>query len=176
MQANFQLRRLWHKNNHWRPINAGHTYLVSVSTAISTKSRERTTFKRAKQTSPVSFYYVPALIVEFVLILKPDVQIFTSQTPVQTLIVTAFAGLSFWLQTKPPHWRSIPRSLMPSCKSTPFDRIKKKKMEKWSPKLLWSDPGNVVEMNTLQSTLNKPSQWTGYHGEGTWLNIVAYFD
>lgn len=28
-----------------------------------------------------------------------------------------------------------------------------------------ADPGNVGEMNTLQRTLDKPSQWMGYHGK-----------
>lgn len=39
-----------------------------------------------------------------------------------------------------------------------------------------ADPGIVVEMSTLRCTLNKPPEWMGYHGKGTWLNTVAYFN
>lgn len=48
-------------------------------------------------------------------------------------------------------------------------------MDKLSLEVLCSNPGIVFEMNMLQSTLDKPSQWMGYHGKGTWLNTVAYF-
>lgn len=69
------------------------------------------------------------------------------------------------------------RSLSPS---TLLKKKKKKKrlknLERITAATSLGDPGNVGEMNTLQSTLDKPSQWMGYHGKGTWLNTVAYLE
>lgn len=70
---------------------------------------------------------------------------------------------------------SVSHSLQAPC----WNRKKKKRpknLERIMPATSLGDPGNVAEMNALQSTLDKPSQWMGYHGKGSWLNIVAYFE
>lgn len=64
---------------------------------------------------------------------------------------------------------------------SPSTLLKKKKkrltnLERITAATSLDDLANVGEMNILQSTLDKPSQWIGYHGKGTWLNIVAYFE
>lgn len=74
------------------------------------------------------------------------------------------------------------KSVVPFLRAPCWKNRERKKKHDWK---IWKelsvatslgDPGNAVEMNTLQSSLEKPSERMGYHGKGAWLNTVAYFE
>lgn len=113
---------------------------------------------------------------QIVSILQPGFKNITSQNPNNDGYLLWLLKLSFWQQTKPTLARSVTHFLESSCKNRPFD-CKIWKNGAWNffhPPSFSGRPWRCFfEMNC---TLNKPSQWIGYHGKDTWLNIVAYFN